>query len=392
MPGMGESVAWMDEYANPVASRPVGSREHAPMIRHRAALDSIADYVPGRAAGDVAAEYALTDVVKLASNEAPYGPLPAAIAAIADAVKGVNRYPDPDTVPLRAALADRLHVDEGQVLVANGSVELCRLAFATTCDPGDEAVFAWPSFEAYPILAAQVGATAVTVPLRNARHDLAAMADAVTDRTRLVFVCNPNNPTGTVVDRAAVDDFLGRVPDTCLVVFDEAYREFVTDPRCPDGLDLLADHGNVAVLRTFSKAYGLASLRVGYGIARPDVIAALRKVRVPFGVNGLAQVAAVASLAADDEMRARVDEVIAERGRVLDAIAELGIDVAPSEANFVWLALGEHASVFGQYCERAGVVVRPFGDVGVRVTVGSREENDRFLRVLGAALDDGAAG
>jgi histidinol-phosphate aminotransferase len=362
------------------------------MIRHRPALDAIADYVPGRAAGDVAAQYALTDVVKLASNEAPYGPLPSAQAAVADAVGGTNRYPDPDTTVLRDALAEKFGVEASQVLAGNGSVELCRLAFAATCDPDDEAVFAWPSFEAYPILAAQVGARAVTVPLVEVRHDLDAMADVVTHRTRLVFVCNPNNPTGTVVDRDAVDDFLGRVPDTCLVVFDEAYREFVTDPRCPDGLDLLVDHGNVAVFRTFSKAYGLAAMRVGYSIARPDVIAALRKVRVPFGVNGLAQVAAVASLAADDEMRARVDEVVAERSRVHDAITELGIDCAPSEANFVWLALGEHAAVFGQYCERAGVVVRPFAEIGARVTIGTRTENDRFLRVLAAALEDGAAG
>jgi histidinol-phosphate aminotransferase len=362
------------------------------MIRHRPALDAIADYVPGRAAGDVAAQYALTDVVKLASNEAPYGPLPSAVRAVADAVSGTNRYPDPDTVALRRALAAKFGVDEAQVLTGNGSVELCRLAFAATCDPGDEAVYAWPSFEAYPILAAQVGATAVTVPLVDLRHDLAAMADAITDRTRLVFVCNPNNPTGTVVDRDAVDAFLARVPDSCLVVFDEAYREFVADPRCPDGLDLLAAHDNVAVFRTFSKAYGLAALRVGYAIAHPDVIAALRKVRVPFGVNALAQVAAVASLAADDEMRARVDEVIAERVRVYDAITELAVDVAPSEANFVWLPLGEHAAVFGQYCERAGVVVRPFAGSGVRVTIGARDENDRFLRVLAAALEDGAAG
>jgi len=269
-------------------------------------------------------------------------------------------------------------------------VELCRLAFAATCDPGDEAVFAWPSFEAYPILAAQVGATAVTVPLVDVRHDLDAMADAVTERTRVVFVCNPNNPTGTVVDRDAVDAFLARVPSTCLVVFDEAYREFVTDPRCPDGLELLRAHANVAVFRTFSKAYGLAALRVGYGIARPEVIATLRKVRVPFGVNALAQVAAVASLAADDEMRERVDDVVAERSRVQATVTELGVPVAASEANFLWLPIGESAAVFGQYCERAGVVVRPFAGVGVRVTIGSRDENDRFLRVLRAALDDGA--
>jgi histidinol-phosphate aminotransferase len=362
------------------------------MIRHRAAIDAIADYVPGRAAGDVAAQYALTDVVKLASNEAPYGPLPSAVAAVVDAVTGTNRYPDPDTNALRAAVAGHHGVDEAAVLAANGSVELCRLAIAATCDPGDEVVFAWPSFEAYPILAAQVGATAVTVPLVDARHDLDAMADAVGDRTRLVFVCNPNNPTGTVVDRDAVAAFLARVPESCLVVFDEAYREFVTDPRCPDGLELLRDHENVAVFRTFSKAYGLAALRVGYGIARPDVIAMLRKVRVPFGVNALAQVAAVASLAADDEMRELVDTVIAERARVQAALAELGVPVAPSEANFVWLPIGESAAVFGQYCERAGVVVRPFAGVGVRVTIGASDENDRFLRVLEAALEDGALG
>jgi histidinol-phosphate aminotransferase len=362
------------------------------MIRHRSALDAIADYVPGRAAGDVAAQYSLTDVVKLASNEAAYGPLPSAVDAIVDAAASANRYPDPDTTALRRALADKFGVDESWVLAGNGSVELCRLAFAATCDPGDEAVYAWPSFEAYPILAAQVGAVAVTVPLVDARHELAAMADAVTAGTRLVFVCNPNNPTGTVVDRNSLDDFLARVPETCLVVLDEAYREFVTDPRCPDGLDLLAHHPNVAVLRTFSKAYGLAALRVGYAIASPEVVDVLRKVRVPFGVNGLAQVAAVAALAADDEMRARVDEVVAERARVQDALAELGVGVAPSEANFVWLPLGEHAAVFGEYCERAGVVVRPFAGVGVRVTIGSPDENDRFLRVLAAALDDGAAG
>jgi histidinol-phosphate aminotransferase len=232
----------------------------------------------------------------------------------------------------------------------------------------------------------------VQVPLRDHRHDLDAMADAVTERTRLVFVCNPNNPTGTVVDRDSVDRFLARVPEDCLVVFDEAYREFVTVPGFPDGIDLLAGHTNVAVLRTFSKAYGLAALRVGYAIAAVEVIGALRKVRVPFGVNGLAQVAAVASLAADSEMRDRVDRVVAERTRVIDAIAALGLDVVDSEANFFWLPLAGYASVLGAYCERAGVVLRPFADVGVRVTIGSPTENERLLRTLRAALDDGATG
>jgi histidinol-phosphate aminotransferase len=304
----------------------------------------------------------------------------------------VNVYPDADTTVLRSALAAKHGVVPDQILTGNGSVELCRLVLAATCDPGDEVVFAWPSFEAYPILTQQVDATAVAVPLVDGRHDLVAMGDAVTDRTRLVFVCNPNNPTGTVVDGDRARDLLAAVPDSCLVVFDEAYHEFVTDARSADGLELLVDHDNVVVLRTFSKAYGLAALRVGYAVARPEVINLLRKVRVPFGVNGLAQVAAVASLGADDEMRARVAEVISERDRVEAAVAALGFEITRSDANFVWLPLDEPAAVLGEYCERAGVVVRAFPGVGVRVTIGTPEQNDRFLRVLAAALEDGAAG
>jgi histidinol-phosphate aminotransferase len=237
----------------------------------------------------------------------------------------------------------------------------------------------------------QAGAAMVQVPLTAAhRYDLDAMADAVTDRTRLVFVCNPNNPTGTSVDHDSVARFLARVPDDLLVVFDEAYREFVTTPNYADGLDFLEGRDNVAVLRTFSKAYGLAALRVGYAIAPEAVIDALRKVRVPFEVNTLAQVAASVSLAADEEMRARVEDVIRERTRLTDAMADRGLPVVESDANFVWLALPEQAVILGEYSERAGVVLRPFPGVGVRVTVGTADENDRLLKVLRAAVEDGA--
>jgi len=362
------------------------------MIRTRAALAAVPEYVPGRSAESVAARYAIHDVIKLASNEAPFAPLPSALAAIEAAAGGVNRYPDDATTELREALAAHYSVAPQQLLLANGSVELCRMAMAATCDPGDEALFAWPSFEAYPVLAQQIGASMVQVPLTAHRHDLDAMAAAITEHTRIVFVCNPNNPTGTTVGRSAVDAFLDRVPRDLLVVFDEAYREFVDAPDYPDGLELLRDHSNVAVLRTFSKAYGLAALRVGYTIARPEVIDALRKVKVPFTTNGLAQVAALASLGAHDEMRERVDGVIAERARVCDAIAEIGLDVVESQANFVWLPLGEHAAVLGEYSERAGVVLRPFPGVGVRITIGTPNENDRMLKVLRAAAEDGAAG
>src|SRR5690349_10051197 len=319
------------------------------MIRTRPALDALPEYVPGRSAASVAAKYAIGDVIKLASNEAAFGPLPSALAAIEAAAPGVNRYPDDAATALREALGKHYSVEPEQVLLANGSVELCRMAMAATCDASDEVVFGWPSFEAYPVLAQQLGATMVQVPLTGERYDLDAMADAITDRTRVVFVCNPNNPTGTIVGQAAVERFLERVPDDLLVVFDEAYREFVTAPDYPDGLELLADHDNVAVLRTFSKAYGLAALRIGYAIAR-------------------------------------VAEVVVERARVTDGIAALGLDVVESEANFVWLPQGEQAAVLGEYCERAGVVLRPFPGVDVRITIGSPTENDRLLRVLAAAV------
>ena len=363
------------------------------MIRTRPALDVMPEYVPGRSAESVAARYAIGDVIKLASNEVPFGPLPAALAAIEAAARSANRYPDDAATALREALGASCGVEPEAVLLGNGSVELCRMALAATCDPGDEVVFGRPSFEAYPVLAQQVGATMVQVPLTTAhRYDLDAMADVVTDRTRLVFVCNPNNPTGTTVSRDDAERFLDRLPRDVLVVFDEAYREFVTTLDFPDGLALLRDHENVAVLRTFSKAYGLAALRVGYAIARVDVIGALRKVRVPFATNAVAQVAALASLGAHDEMRARVAGVVAERRRVFDALADLGLEVIASEANFLWLPLGEHAAVLGEYSERAGVVLRPFPDLGVRITIGTPDENDRLLKVLRAAQEDGAAG
>ncbi len=360
-----------------------------PVIRTRPALDAIPAYVPGRSAEAVAAEYGIDDVVKLASNEAPFGPLPAARSAIADAIAGVNRYPDDRSTQLTHALAEHYRVDPSQLLIGSGSVNLLALAFAATVDEGDEVVFAWPSFEMYPILAQQTGAVAVRVPLLEQRHDLDAMGDAITERTRLVFVCNPNNPTGTAVAAASLTRFLERVPSDCLVVLDEAYREFVTAPDVPDGLAVLAGHDNVAVLRTFSKAYGLAALRVGYAIAHPDVIAALRKVAMPFRVNGLAQVAAVASLAAYDEMRERVEGVIAERARLLASLQELSLAVVPSEANFLWLDVPEQAAALGKFSERRGVVFRVFAGVGVRITIGASDENDRVVNVLEAAIAAG---
>jgi histidinol-phosphate aminotransferase len=299
----------------------------------------------------------------------------------------VNRYPDFASTALVEALAGRFGVPAEHLAVGTGSVAVAQQVLLAAAGEGDEVVFPWRSFEAYPILVQLSGATAVRVPLTgDGGHDLDAMASAVTDRTRVVFVCNPNNPTGPPVRRAALERFLDAVPADVLVVLDEAYREFVRDPDVPDGIELYRDRPNVVVLRTFSKAYGLAGLRVGFAVAHEPVAAALRKTAVPFGVSDLAQAAAIASLNAEPELLERVDLLVAERERVLAALHGLGIAVPESQANFVWLGLGERTEAFAAACERAGVVVRAFPGEGVRVTVAEPEASDRFLAVAAAEL------
>jgi histidinol-phosphate aminotransferase len=347
--------------------------------RLRPALDGIPTYRPGRpaAARDGSPAY------KLSSNENPYPPLPSVLAAVRDGAETFNRYPDMFATGLTAAIADRFAVPVTHVATGTGSVGVLQQVVQSTATEGDEVVYAWRSFEAYPIVVQVSGATSVRVPLRaDEHHDLDAMADAVTERTRLVLVCSPNNPTGTAVRRADLERFLDRVPPHVLVVIDEAYREFVRDPEVPDALEVYRDRPNVAVLRTFSKAYGLAGLRVGFAVAHEPVADALRKTAVPFGVSGLAQTAAVASLAAEGELRERVEALVVERSRVQDALREQGWSAVPvSEANFVWLRLGDRTDEFAAACEEAGVVVRPFTGEGARVTVGEPEANDVFLRV-----------
>jgi histidinol-phosphate aminotransferase len=345
----------------------------------RADLDALPSYVPGRTA---------PGTIKLASNETPYGPLPGVAEAIVEATAGVNRYPDMGSVALREALARRYGVDVDRIATGCGSVALAEHLARVACLPGDEMLYSWRSFEAYPIIAATAGARSVQVPNTAGHgHDLPAMAAAITDRTRLVLVCSPNNPTGTAVGRAELDTFLDTVPGDVLVVLDEAYREFVTDPAVPDGVETYGDRPNVVVLRTMSKAWGLAGLRVGYLIAAPEVAATVRKVVTPFSTSAVAQAAALAALRASDEMTRRVGWVVAERDRVLAAVRKLLPEVPDSQANFVWLPLGDRAVAFGAACERAGVIVRPFGGSGVRVTIGTPEENDQFLAAAQTALD-----
>jgi len=346
--------------------------------RLRAALGGIPTYKPGRPAPvrDGMPAY------KISSNENPYPPLPSVQMVIADAGSQANRYPDMFATGLVSRIAARFNVPESHVATGTGSVGVCQQVIQSTAGPGDEVIYAWRSFEAYPIIVQISGADSVRIPLTmDERHDLDAMADAVTDRTRAVFVCNPNNPTGTTVGRTEFERFLNRVPGDVLVVLDEAYREFVRDPDVPDGLQMYRDWPNLCVLRTFSKAYGLAGLRVGFGIAHEPVADALRKTAVPFGVNGIAQAAAVASLDHEDELLDRVQALIKERSRVVTALTDQGWPLPDSEANFVWLRLGDRTDMFASACEQAGVVVRGFSGEGCRVTVGEAEANDIFLEV-----------
>ncbi|MBX6748216.1 MAG: histidinol-phosphate transaminase [Micromonosporaceae bacterium] len=340
----------------------------------RADLAALPEYVPGRT---------LPGAIKLSSNEVPYGPLPGVVESVTQAMASAHRYPDMAVVTLRERLAQRLGVSPDRIATGCGSVALAEHLATVTCRDGDEILFAWRSFEAYPILTATAGAVAVRVPNTPAHgHDLPAMAAAITERTRLIFVCNPNNPTGTAVRRDELAKFLDAVPSDVLVVLDEAYREFVTDDAVPDGLAAFGDRPNVVVLRTMSKAWGLAGLRVGYLVASPEVAATVRKVVTPFSVSGLAQAAAVAALEAEEEMRRRVQLVIAERERVASAVRSLLPEVPPTQANFVWLPLsGDRATAFAAACEAGGVLVRPFAGDGVRVSIGTPEENDAFLAI-----------
>jgi histidinol-phosphate aminotransferase len=347
--------------------------------RFRPVLDHFAPYKPGKAPSGAAGP-----TYKLSSNESPYGPLPSVLKVIAEAAGEVNRYPDNGAAELTEAIAARYAVPAAHVAVGCGSVGLVQQLLEAVGDPGAEVLYAWRSFEAYPYLADLAGARSVRVPLAGEEHDLVAMAAAITASTRLIFVCTPNNPTGPAVRAADLSEFLDRVPGDCLVVLDEAYAEYVRDPAAPDGITVYRDRPNVAVLRTFSKAYGLAGLRVGFLIGHEPVAAAARKTMLTFAVNAVAQAAAVASLAAEGELLERVEIVVAERDRVRGELLSMGWAVPPTEANFVWLRLGAETMTFAEACDQAGISVRPFAAEGVRVSIGEPAANDKFLEVAGA--------
>lgn len=338
--------------------------------------------IPTYVAGKPPAPREGMTVYKLSSNENPYPPLPGVVEAAGMAAARMNRYPDMGNAELYAALSDKLAVPAEQLALATGSVALIYQLVQAFCEPGDEVVYAWRSFEAYPIAVAAAAATSVRVPvLPDGRHDLEAMAAAITDRTKVVLVCTPNNPTGPAVTQAELDAFLATVPPHVLVVVDEAYVEFVRMADPIDGVATYRAHENVLLTRTFSKAYGLAGFRVGYAVGPEPIAGALRAVSLPFGISSVAQAAAVASLAAEEALLERVASLVAERDRVLDGLRQVGWDVPEPQGNFVWFGLGDHTTDFAAAADDLGIVVRPFAGEGARVSIGEAEANDRVVEL-----------
>lgn len=352
-------------------------------VAHGPSARSVFGRIPGYKAGRRADS---PNTAPLASNESHHGPLPSVRDVIALEAQRINRYPDAAVTDLHARIAKKFGVEAGQVATGPGSVGILQQLFSTYCEPGDEVVFAWRSFEAYPLLVEIAGAKPVMVPLReDESHDLAGIASAITDRTRIVLLCTPNNPTGVSLSHADVLSFLEAVPENVLVVIDEAYIEYETATDAVDSLSLIAERPNILTLRTFSKAYGLAGLRVGYAISNVEVIRELRKAALPFSVNSLAQRAAIASLDADAELAARAAEVVSERERVINELRGSSWYVLPSHANFIWIRVaGERCQALAEAFDDAEILTRVFPDDGIRITLADAATNDRVLAVLKA--------
>ncbi|MBI3455119.1 MAG: histidinol-phosphate transaminase [Candidatus Rokubacteria bacterium] len=349
----------------------------------------IAPYEPGKPIEEVERELGIAGAIKLASNENPLPPSPAVLAAIRQALGSLNRYPDGSGYYLRQALAKRHGVSPDAIVLGNGSNELLELLARAFVRHGEEVVFPHPSFIVYPSIVQSVGGIRVVVTLKDYRLDLPTMARAITPLTKLVFIANPNNPTGTIVTADEVERFLSDIPERVIVVFDEAYVEFAQGPDFPDSLGYLRQGRRVVVLRTFSKVASLAGLRVGYAIAEPDCIALLNRVRQPFNVNTLAQVAALAAL--EDEAHARASIALVQEGikTLYHAFDEMGIQYVPTRANFIFVEVPDAPKVYQQLL-RAGVIVRPaqsFGaERGLRITVGTPGENARLIEALRAIM------
>lgn len=351
-------------------------------------IDPMVPYAPGLRASEVRERIGGGAVHKLSSNENPFGPVPEAIAAMRAILPYLNRYPDGSVRALKPRLAEHLGCDERFIVVGNGSNELLRIIAQAVLSPGDEVVFAWPSFIVYPMAAQLMGATAVKVPLAKGEvHDLEAMLAAITPKTKIVFLCNPNNPTGTIYRRNEFERFLERVPDHVLVVADEAYFEYVTSADYPNAMDYFDGERPLVVLRTFSKIYSLAAVRVGYGAMPEAVVTAVNKVREPFNVNSVAQIGAYHSLDAVDEIKRRVRLNAQQRGTLYAAFERLGVRFEPSQANFVYVHAERSGELFDALLEE-GVIVRDFGTASaLRVGVGTEEDTAATVRAFERAIE-----
>lgn len=318
---------------------------------------------------------------KLSSNENPYPPLPGVLEAVAEASARMNRYPDATNAALLSAVADKYGVAQDQLAFGTGSVAVLYHLLQTVCEPGDEVIYAWRSFEAYPIAVQACGATPVQVPLGpGATHDLPAMKAAITERTKVIMICTPNNPTGPVISNDDLLAFIDSVPDHIMIMVDEAYVEFARDPEAARGLEALAGRPNVVVLRTFSKAYGLAGFRIGFCVADPVIASAARAVSLPFGVSITAQAAVVASLAAEPELLERVEALTRERTRVVSGMRELGFEIPDTQGNFFWLPTRDKTLEVAATFIEQGLMVRPFDGDGIRISIGETEANDLLLK------------
>ncbi len=345
-------------------------------------IKTISPYVPGKPIEELERELGISGSIKLASNENPLGPSPKAIAAIKKTLEGLNRYPDGSGFYLSEALAKKYEVALSQVILGNGSNELIELAVRTFVQPGDEVVSADPSFVVYKMITQAAGGTNVIVPCKDLRHDLDAMAERITPRTRLVFIANPNNPTGTMNTRAEMDRFMERVPDGVIVAVDEAYCEYVTHAEYPDSLDYLKEGKNVLALRTFSKIYGLAGLRIGYGITTPEIAELMNKVRQPFNTNGPGQAGALAALG--DRKHVEKSIALNNEGKqyLYQSFQQLGLSYVPTETNFILFETALEARDLYAALLKQGVIIRPMGGKRLRVTIGLPEENKRFVSEL----------
>ena len=361
-------------------------------------VQGLSPYEPGKPIDELARELGLdpAGIVKLASNENPLGPSGSALAAIREALPELGRYPDGNAFVLKRALSAHYGLEQSQLTLGNGSNDVLEIIARCFAGPGDEVIFSQYAFAVYPIATKAIGATGVQVPAADWGHDLDAMADAVTERTRLIFVANPNNPTGTMHSAEAIESFLARVPEQVLVVLDEAYCEYMDGEGNPDGLALLPRFPNLIVTRTFSKAWGLAALRVGYSVSSPEIANVLNRVRQPFNVDSLAQVAAAAVL--DDKDYLEQSRRVNREGmaQLEDGFRKLGLEWIPSAGNFLAVDVGEQAAAVNQSLLEQGVIVRPVGGYGMprhlRISIGLPEENRRCLEALGQALNGRASG